>query len=259
MLYLKLYTDFVDVLEPLDDEETGRLFRAMLRYAADGEIPELIGNEKFLWPVAKQGIDRTAEVSETRSSARKQKTTNHNKPQQTITNDDKMQQTTTSDDTPFLKEKVNIKEKEKENISTIVDIKETAAVDGGGWELTEQEITESLNRDRAIEDACRDYGLPCEAGHMIHARDLADQYTLDWLLKAIEIGGSNKQTASWRYVEGVLRKAKERGGIDKPAPSAPKAPAKVLNAQNYEQRNYTDEEMQKAAMMAWASVDDDWS
>lgn len=258
MDYLKVFTSFAEIIEPLADDERGRLFTAMLMYADSGEVPVLAGNERFVWPIAKQGIDRTAETAAINARCgsaggkRTQAKASELKRTQAKASETEREQADSS-------HKDNIKDNDKDNISTIVDIKETAAVDGGGWGLTEQEIAESLNRDRAIEDACRDYGLPCEAGHMIHARDLADQYTLDWLLKAIEIGGSNKQTASWRYVEGVLRKAKERGGIDKPAPSASKAPAKVLNAQNYEQRNYTDEETQKAAMMAWASVDDDWS
>lgn len=36
MKYLKVFTDFLDVTEPLTDGAMGRLFRAMLRYARDG-------------------------------------------------------------------------------------------------------------------------------------------------------------------------------------------------------------------------------
>lgn len=60
MDYLKIFTDFAEVIEPLSDEERGRLFSAMLSYARDGEAPELTGNERFIWPVARQGIDREA-------------------------------------------------------------------------------------------------------------------------------------------------------------------------------------------------------
>lgn len=66
MKYLKVWTDFVDVLAPLSDEETGRLFRDMLHYAATGEEPpEFKGNERFLWQVAKRDIDTAAERAET--------------------------------------------------------------------------------------------------------------------------------------------------------------------------------------------------
>lgn len=58
MKYLKIFTDFLQVVEPLSDEEQGRLFMAMLGYALDGREPSLPGNERFLWTVAKQHIDR---------------------------------------------------------------------------------------------------------------------------------------------------------------------------------------------------------
>ncbi len=58
MKYLKIFTDFLDVVEPLNDDERGRLFIAMLGYALDGREPELPGNERFVWAVAKQHIDR---------------------------------------------------------------------------------------------------------------------------------------------------------------------------------------------------------
>ena len=64
MKYLKIFTDFLDVVEPLDDEECGRLFKAMLGYSLDGREPQLTGNERFLWVVARQHMDREAAVYE---------------------------------------------------------------------------------------------------------------------------------------------------------------------------------------------------
>lgn len=60
MKYLKVWTDFADVLETLEDAEVGRLFIAMLRYADTGEEPPRFeGNERFVWPVARRDIDNT--------------------------------------------------------------------------------------------------------------------------------------------------------------------------------------------------------
>lgn len=65
MKYLKVWTNFEDVLAPLEDDEIGRLFLAMLHYAATGEEPEEFrGCESFLWPVAKRDIDTMAEKDE---------------------------------------------------------------------------------------------------------------------------------------------------------------------------------------------------
>ena len=69
MKYLKIFTDFRDVLDPLTDQEAGRLFRAMLQYAQNGTESELPGNEKYLWMVAKQHMDREAEAYEAKREA----------------------------------------------------------------------------------------------------------------------------------------------------------------------------------------------
>ena len=60
MKYLKVFTDFQQIMEPLSLEERGRLFGAMLAYAEDGTAPRLTGNERFLWALARQNIDREA-------------------------------------------------------------------------------------------------------------------------------------------------------------------------------------------------------
>ena len=64
MRYLKVFTDFAEVIEPLSEAERGRLFTAMLQYASTGETAELKGAERFVWPTAKQNIDRTRAVAE---------------------------------------------------------------------------------------------------------------------------------------------------------------------------------------------------
>ena len=49
----------------LQDDEKGRLFCMMLDYADSGNEPETFaGNERFLWPVAKQHIDLAAQKNE---------------------------------------------------------------------------------------------------------------------------------------------------------------------------------------------------
>lgn len=60
MKYLKVFTDFQQIMEPLSLEERGRLFGAMLSYAESGAAPELTGNERFVWAMARQIIDREA-------------------------------------------------------------------------------------------------------------------------------------------------------------------------------------------------------
>ena len=81
MKYLKVWTSFLDIIRPKDeengplyaDDEIGRLFVMMLEYAESGKAPEkFAGNERFVWPAAKQWIDLTfAENEKQRKNGKK--------------------------------------------------------------------------------------------------------------------------------------------------------------------------------------------
>lgn len=64
MEYLKVWVTFGELLEELTDAECGRLFKAMLAYASTGETLELSGNERYVWPAARQSINNTRDKSE---------------------------------------------------------------------------------------------------------------------------------------------------------------------------------------------------
>ena len=69
MKYLKLFTNFGGAISSLEEDEVGRLFRAMLKYAEDGTEPELIGNERHVWGAAKLHMDMARDFSNTKSAA----------------------------------------------------------------------------------------------------------------------------------------------------------------------------------------------
>ena len=56
--YIKVFVDYLDAIEPLGDAERGRLFTSLLTYARTGEVPQLGGNERFLFPMMRAQIDR---------------------------------------------------------------------------------------------------------------------------------------------------------------------------------------------------------
>lgn len=58
MSFVKVYFDFEERTEMLNETERGRLLLTMLRYAQGKTLPELKGNERFLFPVFKADIDR---------------------------------------------------------------------------------------------------------------------------------------------------------------------------------------------------------
>ena len=56
--YIKVFVDYLNAIEPLGDAERGRLFTSLLTYARSGEVPQLNGNERFLFPMMRAQIDR---------------------------------------------------------------------------------------------------------------------------------------------------------------------------------------------------------
>lgn len=74
--YIKVFTDYLEAIEFLGDAERGRLFTALLTYAKTGAVPQLGGNERFVFPIMRAQIDRDmaamAEISKTRSNAAKE-------------------------------------------------------------------------------------------------------------------------------------------------------------------------------------------
>lgn len=62
--YVKAFYDWPEQMSALTDEEKGRLFVAILKYGETGEIPEMQGAERILFPVFKAQIDREAGRSE---------------------------------------------------------------------------------------------------------------------------------------------------------------------------------------------------
>lgn len=57
MKQLKLKTTWLKDAESLSDGEMGRLVRGMLKYASSGEDPQLTGNERVMWPKARDDVD----------------------------------------------------------------------------------------------------------------------------------------------------------------------------------------------------------
>lgn len=62
--HLKVYFNFEEDTTALNDSEKGSLLLAMVRYAKDGTESNLTGNERFLFPVFKAQIDRDIETYE---------------------------------------------------------------------------------------------------------------------------------------------------------------------------------------------------
>ena len=127
MKYLKVFVDFIEDMETLNDAECGRLFRAMLKYASNEELTELKGNERFLWAGAKKTIDRQREgYSNKVAGAEKARTAkNNNSDINLIASDIKSNQEqssrlpliSTQDKDEDIRQRHKTKDKDKEDVA----------------------------------------------------------------------------------------------------------------------------------------------
>lgn len=215
MKYLKVWTNFRDVIQTLDDSEKGRLFDSMLLYADTGEEPkQFIGNERVIWPVAKRDIDMAMEWRETcrangLKGGRPKTDKNPIKPTETQQNP--------NEPTHNLKEKKRNENKRNEMESSFMD-DDTAA-----------DIQHEHDR---IFLAAEDSGF--KMSNTVRSRLIAlyADYGLDQMITGfMECATHGVPTLA--YLEAVLKGT----GKKKPA-------MKVLPAQDYEQRDYSDVQKQ---------------
>ena len=212
--------EYLSKCAKLSDQEVGRLFRALMMYHSSGIAPELTGRESIAFDFIRDDVDRADKAYDAKCEKNRQSRMS------AVVNE---RQRTSTD----VKERGKTKIKDKE--------KEEDKDNNNDYWLTDNEIAESLERDRQIEDMAKRWGLPYSEGHMLKARDLANTYTLDWVLKAIERSG-NGEKQTWAYVEGILRNWKQNGGID--TAKKPGKPIKTTGATQYTQRDYTEDELE---------------
>ena len=247
MEYLKIWTSFAEILEPLDDAERGRLFTAMLVYAESGETPAFTGNERFIWPVARQAIDRARAESKklTANGAKggrptKPTETNDNIEEAKQTNDNQSEPTKTNTNQEKPNESYNINIK-KDNIKkdNIKKNKATSYADTPFGEIEIDPVIVALQRELN--------GLT-----QSHYEDLDGFRKIlddDLIMEAINEAVAHS-ARSWAYVRTILQ-TYVRDGIrtvgqarERSAQKKDKFAGKKVTAQLYEQRHYTEEELE---------------
>ena len=67
LVYIKVYKDFINIAEALDNGQRGKLFLAMLQYANGREVTPLQGAEQIAFLMLKGQIDRDQSEHDTRS------------------------------------------------------------------------------------------------------------------------------------------------------------------------------------------------
>ena len=203
MKYLKVWTSFRDVMEPLNDAEKGRLFDMMLIYAESFVEPaDFIGNERFTWPAAKQLIDLTfSENMKQRENGKKggrpKTQQNPNKPTETQINPNEPNKT--------LKEK---ERKEKESKEKENNEKKSPS------EIYRRFTPPTIQE---VRDYCK------ERGNNVDPERFVDFYSS----KGWKVG--NQPMKDWKAAVRTWEKSEKK-------------PVQLLPAQDYRQRDYSGED-----------------
>ena len=82
--------------------------------------------------------------------------------------------------------------------------------------LMTQEEADALQREMDdVLEAAAEIGIPQSASDLNHANRLVADYSAAWVREAIRRAGmGGASTRSWRYVAAILRRWRERGGMD---------------------------------------------
>lgn len=199
MKYLKVWTNFREVIGTLEFDEIGRLFVMMLDYAEDGVEPQdFPGNEKYIWPVAKRDIDLLAEFNQKQrenglKGGRPRTQENPEKPKETQNNPNEPNENQKS-----LKEKKRKETEIKESERSFISEADAEAVQS--------------DHDRIL-DAALDAGFKSSNAEKAGLLNLYAVYGLEKMLNGIS--ECMKHSApNLAYLEAVLKGTGKKAGYD---------------------------------------------
>ncbi len=233
--YLKVFPDIEVLLKRYDDAQRGRLFMAMMAYAYRGELPTFGENtpEWYVWDMIQFKIDQCAESLEAKKASgkkggsAKQPEADESNVKQTEANASTLKQSQAKPSKAKQPEADESNVKQNAYIQEQEQVKEQEKNIGGGYvtpnpydDVTDDELRRMREEQADVEAAAKRMGLPASASGDFDAMDrLRAEYGVENLLKAInKTQGATEKSRCWRYVEGILRKEKERGytWADKP-------------------------------------------
>ena len=220
--------EYLERLAKLSDQELGRLVRALAIYHATGEQQELAGRESIAYDFIKVDIDRIDEKYAAKCD------TNRNNRQRSSTNDNERERTMTN----VHKDKYKDKDKEKEK-----DIDDDATAHA------RETAFGTVNADPVIVAVQSELtGLTVSHYDDLAAfrQDLPDELVIEAINEAVAHGAR-----TWAYVRSILQgyikdgvktvgQARERSERRR----RQGAPGKKVTAQQYEQREYSENELE---------------
>ena len=230
--------EYLERLAKLSDQELGRLVRALSVYHSTGETQELAGRESIAFDFIKVDIDRIEQKysakCESNRNNRQRSSTNDNDRQRSSTIVNEQQRTVTKrDETPKDKDKVKDKEKY---------IKETVLTDS-------KEKVGASAPDRSLDRSFDKFWLiyPRKEGKQDARKAFAkikpDDDLLNTMLEAVQKQKQSDQWSDPRYIPHPATWLNGKRWEDEPVKAQGKT--KQVSAQAYDQRDYSEEELEE--------------
>lgn len=183
LAYIKLWAEFEKYFGVLGAVEVGRLILGAQEYAFHGTEPQFTGNERILWPVLKESIDKDKAYNEKQQS-NGSKGGRPKKANETQQNPEKPNETQDNPTKPYI---VNRKQK-TENITTTT--------------TTAREEPETENLKCCV--SCYEQNIGAiNRAVFDEIRAQLQVVEPDLICEAIRQAGLNNKT-SWKYIAAIL-------------------------------------------------------
>lgn len=235
LAYLKIFDDMRAQFFAYSDTEVGRLFRAMMAYAFDGEEPSFDGVERYAWPFLKQNIDQCAEkVEEKKRSGAKGGASRASNVKQRQATSSTLKQVE-ADASIYIHEYEQDQDHDQDHeyeqdheknprarggTSTSTSFSSTLSDHSQekpntraapGWnpiagELSEEDVRRSREIVPGIEAVCRHVGMGFNEHDHQKVLDLLKTYDPDEIARSIaKAADQGKDKTNWAYITGILK------------------------------------------------------
>lgn len=232
LAYIKLWAEFEKYFGVLGAVEVGRLILGAQEYAFHGTEPQFTGNERILWPVLKESIDKDKAYNEKQQS-NGSKGGRPKKLKETQQNPTKPNETQNNPAKPHIE---NRKQKTENNMMMMMNTREDETPEQGNdaqacFECYEQNIG---TMSRAVYDEINAY---------------LQQLPADLVCEAIQEAARNN-ARSWKYAETILRDCLQKNILTKAAYLSEQEArkCKASSRQSAGQRRSTQETLRRIAM-----------
>lgn len=232
LAYIKLWAEFEKYFGVLGAVEVGRLILGAQEYAFHGTEPQFTGNERILWPVLKESIDKDKAYNEKQQS-NGSKGGRPKKLKETQQNPTKPNETKNNPAKPHIE---NRKQKTENNMMMMKNTREDETPEQGNdaqacFECYEQNIG---TMSRAVYDEINAY---------------LQQLPADLVCEAIQEAARNN-ARSWKYAETILRGCLQKNILTKAAYLSEQEArkCKASSRQSAGQRRSTQETLRRIAM-----------